>query len=88
MWKTVWSNDEDLKLVGKTDGNCRNPPEALWFALEKAGKKLPEYWSGPARTMRAEEARKGQELFVVGWQEREKKLFALAGEVAAKLETK
>ena len=42
------------------------------------------FFSGPAQTMRGEEARKGQEWFALGWQEREKKLFNLADEVAAK----
>ena len=85
MWKTVWSNDEDLKLVGKTEGNCRNPPEALWHALAKTGKTMPEYWSGPARKMRSDEARAGEKQYVIGWQDREKKLFDLAGEAAVKL---
>ena len=36
--------------------------------------------------MRSDEARKGMDWwFASGWQERTKKLFALAGEVAAKL---
>ena len=85
MWKSVWSSDEDLKMVGKTEGNCRNPPEALWFGLVKAGKKMPEYWAGSSNTLRSDEARKGGEIFAVGWQEREKKLFDLAGEADAKL---
>ena len=63
----------------------RNPPEGLWYALEKGGKKLPGYWDGPARAMRVEEARKGQEWWFPGWGERDRKLFALAGEVAARL---
>ena len=41
-----------------------------------------------AGVMRTEEARNGQEWFVQGWQDREKKLFALAGEVATKLNLK
>jgi hypothetical protein len=83
MWKTVWTNDEDLATLGKI-GTGRNPAEGLWNALEKT-RKLPGFWDGPARTMRSEETRKGQEWFAAGWLDREKKLFALAGEAAAKL---
>jgi hypothetical protein len=84
MWKTAWADEEDLASLGKV-GDGRNPQEGLWYALVKAGKKLPEFWSGPARTLRSDEASKGEQWFVVGWQEREKKLFSLAGEVTAKL---
>ena len=84
MWKTVWSNDADLALVGKV-GTGRNPAEGIWQALERAGKKFPDFWSSQGRRLRAEEARKGQQWYAQVWQEREKKLFALAGEVAAKL---
>ncbi|MBN2581459.1 MAG: hypothetical protein JXL80_00215 [Planctomycetes bacterium] len=84
MWKTVWSNDEELARVG-TVGTGRDPAEGLWQALEKVGKKLPDYWSGPAWALRGEEARKGRQWYARGWQEREKKLFALAGEATAKL---
>jgi len=87
MWKTAWFNDEDLASLGKI-GEGRNPQEGLWYALVKAGKKLPGFWDGPARAMRSDEARKGEEWFAIAWQEREKKLFALAGEVTAKLASK
>jgi len=83
MWKTVWSNDDDLALLGKV--TARNPVEALWDGLVKQGKQLPGFWDASARTMRAEEAKKGIDWFVSGWQDREKKLFALAGEAAGKL---
>ena len=82
MWKTAWNNDEDLKMLGKVAG--RNPGEALIMNLIKAGR--PYKYSGEMwHPLINEEARKGKEQFVIGWQEREKKLFALAGEVAAKL---
>ena len=84
MWKTVWTDDGDLGGLGKI-GEGRNPAEGLWYALVKQGKKLPDFWSTPARAMRSNEERKGQEWFAQGWQERERKLFVLAGEVAAKL---
>jgi hypothetical protein len=35
-----------------------------------------------------DEGKKGQAQFVIGWQDREKKLFELAGEVAVKLNFK
>jgi len=85
MWKTVWSNEEDLASAG-TVAAGRNPVEGLWKALEASGKKVPGYWdtSGPA--MRTTEARKGQEWwFASGWQERNRKLFAMAAEVASEL---
>lgn len=88
MWKTVWSNDEDLARIG-TAPSGRNPVEGLWQALAKDGKKLPGFWEGEARKMRSEEAAKGrQEWLAGGWQERTKKLFALAGEVSRKLNRK
>ena len=88
MWKTVWSNDADLDSVGEARTG-RNPTEGLWQALVAGGKKLPGYWDGAARAMRSDEARKGQQWwFASGWQERDKKLFALAGEVAAKVARK
>ena len=86
MWKTIWSNDEDLKSLGALCDGYRNPPEALWQALKKTGKKLGSYEGDPVMiNMQAEERRKGQEWFSIGYQDREKKLFSLAGEVAAKL---
>jgi hypothetical protein len=84
MWKTAWNNDEDLKLIGVAGGN-RNPQEGLWSALAKAGKTLPEYWSGPAFKLRHDEAEEGQASFAKDWQAREEKLFVLAGEAASKL---
>jgi len=85
MWKTVWNNDEDLNSLGKV-GTGRFPLEGLWNALSKAGKKLPDF--SPGRAMQAEEASKGKEWFALGWQDRERKLFALSGEVAAVFEGK
>ena len=65
---------------------ARHPIEALWQTLEKAGKTLPGYWDGEARRMRADEAAKGHAWFAAsGWQARDERLFALAGEVARKL---
>jgi Glycoside hydrolase 123, catalytic domain len=85
MWKTVWSNDEDLDSVGEAHAG-RNPTEGLWKALVRGGKKLPGYWDGKARKMRSSEAAAGRQWwFASNWQQRNKKLFGLAGEVAAKL---
>ena len=84
MWKTVWSNDEDLNAIGVARIG-RFPVECLWGALEKAGRKQGDFW-GPTRVKwERTEPQKGQEQFVIGWQDREKKLFALAGEAAIKL---
>jgi hypothetical protein len=88
MWKTTWNNDEDLKSIGNATAG-RNPWEALYQALLKSGKDIPkDYWHGEGAALRADEAKKGQAQFVLGWQDREKTLYALAGEVAAKLRAK
>ena len=80
MWKTVWSVDEDLKKIGVA-GENRYPLEGLYNALKKAGKDLPPFQNHHT-PLTLEQARKGQEWYVAGWQEREKKLFSLAGETA------
>ncbi len=87
MWKTVWNDDADLDSLGRVDG-YRFPLENLWPALEKNGKKLPKFWSGAFHALSSEQSTNGQAWFRQGWQEREKKLFALSGEVAAKLAAK
>jgi hypothetical protein len=69
MWKTVCPDEEALKKIGKISEG-RFPAEGL----AKAG-----------RTVTPAEAAQGQAWFAQGWQDREKKLFVLAGEVAAKL---
>jgi hypothetical protein len=52
----------------------------------KAGKKLPgDFFHNP---LKGEEAQKGEAWFVLNWQARERKLFNLGGEVAAKLTLK
>ena len=84
MWKAVWSNDEDLDAIGKAGGG-RFPAEGLWAALEKAGRKQGEFFGPNRGKWEHTEPQKGQAQFVIGWQDREKKLFALAGEVAVKL---
>ena len=83
MWKTVWNNETDLDLIGKV-GLGRDPAEGMILSLIKAGRPYSYHGEG-LHPVLLEEARKGQEQFVIGWQEREKKLFALSGEVAAKL---
>lgn len=91
MWKTLWSNDEDLNSIGANTGATsynggRNPLETLWGAMLRNGKKLGSFEGDPVTiAMQREEARKGQEWFAIGYQERAKKLFSLSGEVAAKL---
>jgi Glycoside hydrolase 123, catalytic domain/Glycoside hydrolase 123, N-terminal domain len=84
MWRTIWSNEEDLASMNMV--RARHPIEALWQALAKAGKKLPGYWDSKARKMRSSEATKGRTWYAAsGWQARDAKLFALAGQVAKKL---
>jgi len=85
MWKTIWTVDEDLAAIDEAHEG-RGPTEGLWKAMEKAGKPLPGYWDGQARKMRRDEAAKGKAWFATsGWQQRNARLFALAGEVAGKL---
>ena len=83
MWKTVWNNEEDLKLIGKATLG-RSPVEGMITALIKAGKPI-QYHGEHTIPIQVAETRKGQEWFVTCWQNREKILFALAGEVAVKL---
>ncbi len=88
MWKTQWSNDEDLASLG-AGGYYIFPIDSVWHGLEKNGRrKLPEYYAPDGIHLRNDEIRQGLAQFHVGWQEREKKLFDLAGEVAAKLNAK
>jgi hypothetical protein len=84
MWKTVWGNDEDLNSVGVAAAG-RNPIEGLWKSLN-VNKRFSSVLVD--RAIQGVEAKKGMEQFVVGWQEREKALYTLAGEVAAKLNSK
>jgi len=84
MWRTIWSNEDEL--ASQDVVNARNPIEALWQGLTKAGKPLPGFWDSSARKMRRDEAAKGRAWFAEsGWQQRDKMLFDLAGEVARKL---
>jgi hypothetical protein len=87
MWKTVWDDEEILKQFGSL-GDGRNPREGLWLAFKKIRKDLPDFFSGEGRKLLQEASARGQTWFAQGWQEREKKLFQLAGEVSAKLGTK
>ena len=84
MWKTVWNNDDDLNAVGVA-GGFRFPAEGLWATLEKAGRPQGAFFGPNRDKWEKEEPQKGQAWFVNGWQDREKKLFALSGEVATKL---
>jgi hypothetical protein len=84
MWRSIWTNEEHLKVLGAMSG--RSTHEAAWAGLTKAGIKLPGFWDGAARTMRAEEDRKGIDWFVgSGWQQRNKQLYAVAAEVQQRL---
>ncbi|HEY1497947.1 MAG TPA: hypothetical protein VGF88_00080, partial [Acidobacteriaceae bacterium] len=85
MWQTIWGDGQDLTPIAET-GPGRSPMESLYQALSKSGKKMPEdYWHNAGAALRVEEQKKGLAEFVSGWQDREKALFDLAGEVAAKL---
>ncbi len=86
MWKTYWSNEEDLKAVGVANNGGRDPHEGIWLTLERTGiKKMGNYWTGEAQKLRSDEAAKGTAQYIIGWQDREKKLYVLAGEVEARL---
>ena len=81
MWKTIWSNEEDLNSLDVI--SARHPIEAIWHALTKEkGKDLPDYWDSAARRIRSDEEAKGRVWFAAsGWQARNQRLFALAGQV-------
>ena len=85
MWRTIWSNEAELNSLDVI--HARHPIEAIWHALTKEkGKELPGYWDGIARKMRSEEEAKGRVWFAAsGWQARNQRLFALAGEVEERL---
>ncbi len=80
MWKTIWNDEEDLKKIGATDLG-RYPLEGLYSAIKKSGKDIPAFQNHD-NEITVEQATKGKEWYVLGWQEREKKLFSVAGEVA------
>jgi hypothetical protein len=84
MWKTLWSDDQDLSRVGVAGGS-RAPIENLWKAMLAGGKELSPFFSPEGRAMQKQERAKGEKQYAVGWQERERRLFVLAGEVANKL---
>ena len=87
MWRSIWSNEEHLNVMGAMTG--RNTYEAVWAGLTRAGVTLPDFWDAKARTTRSEENRKGIDWFVgSGWQQRNKQLYAVAGEVERKLAQK
>ena len=84
MCKTIWNNDEDLNSIHNPLPGCMDPAEWIVFILDRAG-KLPK--DGKERNaLIASEVKKGQAWYLQGRLEREKKLFALSGEVAAKLD--
>ena len=85
MWKTIWGNDDDLKSLGMVMSNTGWLENGIQNGLVKLGKKFPPLWTEEERSYFRNEARKGQEWFALGWKDREKKLFDLAGEVTAKL---
>ena len=87
MWMTVWGDEDDLKRVGVANA-MRNPTEALLDGLRRSDKAMPAFQSAQEHALVREEVAKGTKQFVVGWQAREKQLFALAGEVARKLGAK
>jgi len=84
MWRSIWTNAEQLKLLGSMSG--RDPYEAMWDGLKRAGITLPGFWDSAARRMRREENSKGIDWFVgSGWQHRNKQLYAAAAEVQQRL---
>ena len=87
MWKIVWDSEESIKNFGQVSGG-RFPAESLWGELYKTGARKAGFFDKDARTELMEEAKKGKAKFIVGWQEREKKIFDLAGEAYTKLNSK
>lgn len=86
VWRSVWSNEQDLRSLGAL-GDGRNPIEAVWKGLADAGKQLPGYWDGEARTLRSDEARKGRAWFAASpWKQRNEQLFTVAAEIQQRLD--
>ncbi len=81
MWKTIWNNDEDLKSVKAGVSETMTPGWWLTQILIMNGKVN----KSECQKISESEMRKGRAWYVLGRLEREKKLFALAGEVAVKL---
>ena len=84
LWRSIWNDENDLKSIGAA---CdREPIEAIWNTLTKAHKKLAGYWDGSARKMRDDEDAQGCAWFSASsWQQRNERLFILAGQVERKL---
>ncbi len=84
IWRSVWPYNDDVLELGHLGdhGNARNPIEAVWQALNAAGRDLPGYWDSEARQMRSEAVRKGQEWFAASdWKGRNRQLFDIAAEI-------
>ncbi len=83
-WRSVWPYNDDIEQLGRVGdhGNARNPIEAVWQALDAAGRDLPGYWDSEARQMRSEAGQLGRQWFVQSdWQRRVRELYDIAGEI-------
>ena len=85
-WLTIWRHAEDLKDTGMQWAGEGTAKAALDLIFTKSGKKFVPWHQSTLRWQ--PEGLKCASLFAVAWQEREKALFALAGEVAEKLNVK
>ncbi len=85
LWKTVWNNESDLASVNIGVGSEGQAVWGLWNALNAiSGKKQLTWEKSKARF--AEEMKKGREWWYASdWKDRDRKLFALAGEVESVL---
>ena len=83
LWKSLGVSDKDIAGQGKVTGKI--PIEALWNAIAQVeGLKSHDYML--SKVYERMNAEKGHQWWLTsGWQDRNKGLFALAGEVAARL---
>ena len=84
MWKTIWNDENDLASVNQAIGSEGQPVFGLWTVLCKATSKKPT-WAESMEKFSAE-AQKGRAWYFASDRlGRTRKLFTLAGEVAAKI---
>ena len=102
MWRALWSNDEDIRSLGPENKHYfflnASPQSALVVALKNNGWRWPNldkdgrvngktlHWEDEEKWLIAARE-KGEAWFATGWQDREKKLFDLAGEVSRAMMT-
>jgi len=83
LWKSYGVSDKDLESQGKVTG--KQPIEALWNGIARE-EGLPAHDYALRAVRKRMSVDKGRRWWLEsGWQERNRRLFALTGEVAAKL---